>query len=112
MVSAIFILLNPFMRSVIKSCILNVRTNDRYGLGTCYLRASKIRRAEYHFRKAMEIHPNNAVVLGCVAMVSADIVIWMLASEIMLTGPGTNPTFLFTDTGTAQAAGYSVELLQ
>jgi anaphase-promoting complex subunit 3 len=38
----------------------------------------------------MEIHPNNAVVLGCVAMVSADIVIWMLASEIMLTGPGTN----------------------
>ena len=42
----------------------------RYGLGTCYLRASKIRRAEYHFRKAMEIHPNNAVVLGCVAMVS------------------------------------------
>lgn len=63
------------MRSVIKSCILNVRTNDRYGLGTCYLRASKIRRAEYHFRKAMEIHPNNAVVLGCVAMVSADIVI-------------------------------------
>ncbi|KAF6764771.1 hypothetical protein DFP72DRAFT_869216 [Ephemerocybe angulata] len=42
--------------------------NAWYGLGTCYLRASKIRRAEYHFRKAMEIHPNNAVVLGCVAM--------------------------------------------
>ncbi|TFK27378.1 TPR-like protein [Coprinopsis marcescibilis] len=42
--------------------------NAWYGLGTCYLRASKIRRAEYHYRKALDIHPNNAVILGCVAM--------------------------------------------
>ncbi|EAU88243.2 cell division cycle protein 27/anaphase promoting complex subunit 3 [Coprinopsis cinerea okayama7 len=42
--------------------------NAWYGLGTCYLRASKIRRAEYHYRKALEIHPHNAVILGCVAM--------------------------------------------
>ncbi|KAH6919014.1 hypothetical protein BKA70DRAFT_1249019 [Coprinopsis sp. MPI-PUGE-AT-0042] len=42
--------------------------NAWYGLGTCYLRASKIRRAEYHYRKALEIHPQNAVILGCVAM--------------------------------------------
>lgn len=42
----------------------------RYGLGTCYLRKSKIRMAEYHYRKAAEIHPNNAVLLGCVGMVS------------------------------------------
>lgn len=42
----------------------------RYGLGTCYLRMSKIRMAEYHYRKAAEIHPNNAVLLGCVGMVS------------------------------------------
>jgi anaphase-promoting complex subunit 3 len=41
----------------------------RYGLGTCYLRMSKIRLAEYHYRKAVEIHPNNAVLLGCVGMV-------------------------------------------
>ena len=41
----------------------------RYGLGTCYLRMSKIRMAEYHYRKAAEIHPNNAVLLGCVGMV-------------------------------------------
>ncbi|KAF5387124.1 hypothetical protein D9615_001841 [Tricholomella constricta] len=41
---------------------------DRYGLGTCYLRMSKIRLAEYHYRKAVEIHPNNAVLLGCVGM--------------------------------------------
>ncbi|KAG5635898.1 hypothetical protein H0H81_009723 [Sphagnurus paluster] len=40
----------------------------RYGLGTCYLRMSKIRLAEYHYRKAAEIHPNNAVLLGCVGM--------------------------------------------
>lgn len=42
----------------------------RYGLGTCYLRMSKIRLAEFHYRKAVEIHPNNAVLLGCVGMVS------------------------------------------
>ncbi|KAG1754442.1 hypothetical protein EDB19DRAFT_1902589 [Suillus lakei] len=42
--------------------------NAWYGLGTCYLRMSKIRLAEYHYRKALEIHPNNAVLLGCVGM--------------------------------------------
>lgn len=31
---------------------------------------SKLRLAEYHYRKAVEIHPNNAVLLGCVGMVS------------------------------------------
>jgi anaphase-promoting complex subunit 3 len=41
----------------------------RYGLGTCYLRKCKIRMAEYHYRMAAEIHPNNAVLLGCVGMV-------------------------------------------
>lgn len=30
---------------------------------------SKIRLAEYHFRKAAQIHPKNAVLLGCVGMV-------------------------------------------
>lgn len=44
--------------------------NDRYGLGTCYLRTSKVRLAEYHYRKALEIHPQNAVLFGCVGMVS------------------------------------------
>ncbi|PPQ68934.1 hypothetical protein CVT25_009028 [Psilocybe cyanescens] len=42
--------------------------NAWYGLGTCYLRMSKLRLAEYHFRKASEIHPKNAVLLGCVGM--------------------------------------------
>lgn len=42
--------------------------NAWYGLGTCYLRMSKIRLAEYHYRKAVEIHPSNAVLLGCVGM--------------------------------------------
>ncbi|OAX35569.1 TPR-like protein [Rhizopogon vinicolor AM-OR11-026] len=42
--------------------------NAWYGLGTCYLRMSKIRLAEYHYRKAVEIHPNNAVLLGCIGM--------------------------------------------
>ncbi|KAF8892565.1 hypothetical protein BD779DRAFT_1509674 [Infundibulicybe gibba] len=42
--------------------------NAWYGLGTCYLRMSKIRLAEYHYRKAVAIHPNNAVLLGCVGM--------------------------------------------
>ena len=30
---------------------------------------SKLRLAEYHFRKAADIHPQNAVLLGCVGMV-------------------------------------------
>ncbi|KAJ7219122.1 hypothetical protein GGX14DRAFT_434695 [Mycena pura] len=42
--------------------------NAWYGLGTCYLRMSKIRLAEYHYRKSVEIHPYNAVLLGCVGM--------------------------------------------
>ncbi len=43
----------------------------RYGLGTCYMRMSKLRLADYHFRKASDIHPQNAVLLGCVGMVRA-----------------------------------------
>ncbi|KAI8998827.1 protein prenylyltransferase [Trametes punicea] len=43
--------------------------NAWYGLGTCYMRMSKLRLADYHFRKASEIHPQNAVLLGCVGMV-------------------------------------------
>lgn len=31
---------------------------------------SKIRLADYHYRKAAQIHPQNAVLLGCVGMVS------------------------------------------
>lgn len=49
-------------------CLLSDLVN-RYGLGSCYLRWSKLRLAEYHYRKAMSIHPNNAVLLGCVGMV-------------------------------------------
>ncbi|KAJ3568883.1 hypothetical protein NP233_g5422 [Leucocoprinus birnbaumii] len=42
--------------------------NAWYGLGTCYLRMSKVRLAEYHYRKALDIHPRNAVLMGCVGM--------------------------------------------
>jgi hypothetical protein len=41
----------------------------RYGLGTCYLRMNKVRLAEYHYRKAAEIHPNNAILIGCIGLV-------------------------------------------
>ncbi|OBZ75111.1 Protein bimA [Grifola frondosa] len=44
--------------------------NAWYGLGTCYMRKSRLRLADYHYRKASQIHPQNAVLLGCVAMVS------------------------------------------
>ncbi|GJE86877.1 ANAPC3 and TPR domain-containing protein [Phanerochaete sordida] len=43
--------------------------NAWYGLGTCYMRMSRLRQAEYHYGKAAEIHPHNAVLLGCVGMV-------------------------------------------
>ena len=49
-------------------CCLNYF--HRYGLGTCYMRMSRLRLAEYHYGKAAEIHPHNAVLLGCVGMVS------------------------------------------
>lgn len=44
--------------------------NAWYGLGTCYMRMSKLRLADYHYRKAAQIHPQNAVLLGCVGMVT------------------------------------------
>lgn len=55
-----------------------LRTDSRhynawYGLGTCYLRRSQSRLAEYHFRRAMAIHPNNSVLKACVALVGAHI---------------------------------------
>lgn len=34
------------------------------------MRMSKLRLADYHFRKAADIHPQNAILLGCVGMVS------------------------------------------
>lgn len=43
--------------------------NAWYGLGSCYLRQSRLRLAEYHYRRALEIHPNNAILLGCVGIV-------------------------------------------
>lgn len=33
------------------------------------MRLSKLRLAEYHYGKAAEIHPQNAVLLGCLGMV-------------------------------------------
>jgi len=42
--------------------------NAWYGLGTCYLRLSKLRQAEYHYRRAVELHPTNAVLLGCLGL--------------------------------------------
>ena len=63
------------------------------------MRASKIRRAEYHFKKAMDIHPNNAVVLGCVAMVSL---------TKLLLGNG----LTFRDVQTMERTGQSTEALR
>lgn len=54
--------MSPWFHRVLTLC--------RYGLGTCYLRMSKLRLAEYHYQKAVDIHPHNAVLLGCVGMAS------------------------------------------
>ena len=51
----------------------------RYGLGTVYLKQNKLRKAEYHFRKAVEISPSNAVLISCEGTVSRGLlllVIW------------------------------------
>lgn len=59
----------------------------RYGLGTCYMRMSRLRLAEYHYRKAADIHPRNAVLLGCVGMVSQGKRSVDCLSELALMGP-------------------------
>lgn len=43
---------------------------------------SKLRLAEYHFRKAVEIHPNNAVLLGCVGMVREMPIFLLLVTDV------------------------------
>jgi len=49
---------------------------------------SKLRLAEYHFRKAAEIHPKNAVLLGCVGMVRRILITrLLLGSDVSLTVP-------------------------
>ena len=42
----------------------------RYGLGSCYLKMDQLPMAQYHFERAVEIHPGNAVLLACLGMVS------------------------------------------
>jgi anaphase-promoting complex subunit 3 len=44
--------------------------NAWYGMGTAYLRKNKLRQAEHHFRRAVEINPSNAVLVCCVGQVS------------------------------------------
>jgi anaphase-promoting complex subunit 3 len=34
-----------------------------------YMKRNKMRLAEYHYGKALEINPHNAVVLGCMGIV-------------------------------------------
>lgn len=33
------------------------------------MKKNKMRLAEYHYRRALAINPNNAVILGCMGMV-------------------------------------------
>lgn len=42
----------------------------RYGLGMVYYRSSRFDEAQWHFRKAIEINPCNAVLICCEGMVS------------------------------------------
>ncbi|KDQ12386.1 hypothetical protein BOTBODRAFT_161987 [Botryobasidium botryosum FD-172 SS1] len=56
-----------FFRTAIKTDARHY--NAWYGLGIVYLRTSKLRMAEYHFRKAVEINPSNAVLICCEGMV-------------------------------------------
>ena len=44
----------------------------RFGLGNVYMKTGKYRLAEYHFRRASEISPSNAMLLLCVGTVRYD----------------------------------------
>ncbi|EIN03626.1 TPR-like protein [Punctularia strigosozonata HHB-11173 SS5] len=39
-----------------------------YGLGSCYLKTNKLRMAEYHYQRASDICPGNAVMVACLAI--------------------------------------------
>jgi tetratricopeptide (TPR) repeat protein len=41
----------------------------RFGIGNVYAKTGKYRLAEYHFRKAAEINPTNAMLICCVGTV-------------------------------------------
>ena len=47
------------------------------------MRMSKLRLAEYHYGKASEIHPQNAVLLGCLGMVRVGHVLACYGRELM-----------------------------
>lgn len=42
----------------------------RYGLGQAFVKMSKLKYAEHHFRRAVEINPSNPVLLCCIGQVS------------------------------------------
>lgn len=44
--------------------------NAWYGLGRLYQKMGKMRYAEYHYRRAVEINPSNVILLCCVGGVS------------------------------------------
>jgi hypothetical protein len=50
-------------------------SRGRYGLGSCYLKMMRLPMAQYHFERAVEIHPANAVLLGCLGMVSVNVIV-------------------------------------
>jgi hypothetical protein len=67
--SFLLALLNLLMRSTSTTLTLYDPLRYRYGLGTAYLRKNKLRHAEHHFRRAVEINPSNAVLVCCVGQV-------------------------------------------
>ena len=40
---------------------------------------NKVRMAEYHYRRAAEIHPTNAILIGCIGLVSSSSLLVFLA---------------------------------
>lgn len=42
---------------------------SRYGLGQAFMKMTKLKYAEHHFRRAVEINPSNPVLLCCVGQV-------------------------------------------
>jgi hypothetical protein len=42
-----------------------------------YMKRNKVRLAEYHYRKALDINPHNAVILGCMGMVRSGVFVFV-----------------------------------
>jgi anaphase-promoting complex subunit 3 len=69
------------MRILMVLFLISALGMSRYGLGMVYYRTTKLDLAQWHFRKAIDINPSNAVLICCEGMVCVSPGRTILASD-------------------------------